>query len=335
MGHAWNRRMKYHKVTMEPSGKSFLVSPGETILDAGLRQQFDLPYNCQEGDCATCMGRLLDGDVHYPNVEPCALTPAEINEGNILTCCSSPNKDCIIWLEGVSAPEDISEITIDCPLISCTPLNESITEITVSIAEHAEFHWQAGQYATLHNTSTHDSRPYTIANFGQEKCIFYLQHTVAYNQTLIEQIKQDEQITLTGPFGECIYHAEPADIPLLLIAGGTGFAQLRTIAEAAFLDQYPGPIHAFWGVRNKKDFHSIDLLKQWQTQYTNFKYILAVSETVTNWQGNTGLIHEVVLNNYPNLTDCRCYVSGPSAMITTVKQAFIEHGQDPELFYSD
>ena len=161
-------------------------------------------------------------------------------------------------------------------------MNNSITEIVVSITEHAEFHWQAGQYVNIHNTALGDARPYTIANYGEEKCIFYLQHKVAYNQDIIEQIKQQEKMTFTGPFGNCIYHAEPADIPLYLIAGGTGFAQLRTIAEAAFLDQYTASIHAFWGARKAEDFHSLDLLTRWKTQYSNFDFTLAISDDTEN-----------------------------------------------------
>lgn len=327
--------MKQHKVTIEPSGTSFLVKPDETILDAALRQQIEIPYNCQEGDCATCMGRLLEGQIDYPEIEPYVLTPTEIKAGNILTCCSAPNSDCIIWLEGVSAPESTSQAVLNCPLITCTPLNETITEIVISTANYPNFYWQAGQYVNLHSTTPEDSRPYTIANYGQEKCIFYLQHVVTYNRLLIEQIKLQAKVTLSGPFGDCIYHSQPNDIPLYLVAGGTGFAQLRAIAEAAFLDQYAGPIHAFWGVRKAQDFHSLDLLAQWKTQYANFDYTLAISDDTANWQGKTGVIHQVALEQFLDLAGCRCYISGPSEMVKQAKLAFQLHGQDPKLCHSD
>ena len=139
----------YFKITIEPSGKTLFVKPDETILSAGLRQQFDLPYSCEEGECATCMGRLMQGDIGYPHIEPCCLSQAEEEQGNILLCSAVPKSDCILWLEGITAPEDIPPKTITCPLILQKPLNEKLTHLIASIPTEVVFHWQAG--LLMHN----------------------------------------------------------------------------------------------------------------------------------------------------------------------------------------
>ena len=44
---------------LEPSGRSFTVAPGETILEAAIRQGVGLPYGCRNGACGACKGNLL------------------------------------------------------------------------------------------------------------------------------------------------------------------------------------------------------------------------------------------------------------------------------------
>jgi len=60
-------------VHIEPSGHPIRVEPGETVLEAALRQGVGLPYGCRNGACGTCMGELLQGEVDYPSGKTDAL----------------------------------------------------------------------------------------------------------------------------------------------------------------------------------------------------------------------------------------------------------------------
>ncbi|MFM7157395.1 MAG: 2Fe-2S iron-sulfur cluster-binding protein [Bacteroidota bacterium] len=77
-------------------GRSFeiVVNPGETILEAGIRQQLDPPYACQIAACCTCRAKLRSGQVHMDSRE--ALTDDEIEEGYILTCQAHPLTDDVV-----------------------------------------------------------------------------------------------------------------------------------------------------------------------------------------------------------------------------------------------
>ena len=67
---------------------------GQTILDAALEQNADLPYACKGGVCCTCRAKLVEGevemDVNY------ALEPEEVEAGFILTCQSHPRTERIV-----------------------------------------------------------------------------------------------------------------------------------------------------------------------------------------------------------------------------------------------
>ena len=61
------------QVTIQSSGHQFSVQPGESILDAALREGVGLPYGCRNGACGSCMGRVVDGRICYEDGNPPAL----------------------------------------------------------------------------------------------------------------------------------------------------------------------------------------------------------------------------------------------------------------------
>jgi ring-1,2-phenylacetyl-CoA epoxidase subunit PaaE len=84
------------QISVKLYGRSYDISvnPGETILEAGIRQQLDPPYACQIAACCTCRAKLRSGKVHMDSRE--ALTDDEIEEGYILTCQAHPLTDDVL-----------------------------------------------------------------------------------------------------------------------------------------------------------------------------------------------------------------------------------------------
>lgn len=75
-------------VIYEGSEYSFVVEPDQTILEAALDQDIDLPYSCQAGLCTACRGKCLSGKVHLDERE--GLSDAEMEEGYVLNCVGHP-----------------------------------------------------------------------------------------------------------------------------------------------------------------------------------------------------------------------------------------------------
>jgi ring-1,2-phenylacetyl-CoA epoxidase subunit PaaE len=65
-----------------------LVHWNETILDAALRNNIPMPFNCKGGICSTCICHLEVGKIwmHYNEV----LTQDEEDKGLILACTAHP-----------------------------------------------------------------------------------------------------------------------------------------------------------------------------------------------------------------------------------------------------
>jgi ring-1,2-phenylacetyl-CoA epoxidase subunit PaaE len=70
------------------------VKQGQTILEAGLNQDIDLPYSCQAGLCTACRGKCLSGKVHLDERE--GLSDAEMEEGYVLNCVGHPVTDDVV-----------------------------------------------------------------------------------------------------------------------------------------------------------------------------------------------------------------------------------------------
>jgi ferredoxin-NADP reductase len=78
------------RVTVELNGKERTADhhPGTTILQTARQMGLAPPYSCESGNCATCMARLVEGEVTMRANN--ALTPEEVEDGWVLTCQSVP-----------------------------------------------------------------------------------------------------------------------------------------------------------------------------------------------------------------------------------------------------
>lgn len=88
--------IKTREITLIYEGAEYKlpVKPHETVLEAALNMDIDLPYSCQAGMCTACMGRCTSGTVHLDEED--ALSEAERNEGFILTCVTHPMTDDVV-----------------------------------------------------------------------------------------------------------------------------------------------------------------------------------------------------------------------------------------------
>lgn len=78
------------QVTIELDGKVETTEhrAGTTILQTARQAGMSPPYSCESGNCATCMAKLVEGEVTMHVND--ALTDDEVADGWILTCQSVP-----------------------------------------------------------------------------------------------------------------------------------------------------------------------------------------------------------------------------------------------------
>jgi ring-1,2-phenylacetyl-CoA epoxidase subunit PaaE len=70
------------------------TTPDVSILDAALRVRSELPFSCKGGMCATCKGRIEEGEVTM--TKNYALVDSEVEAGYVLTCQAHPVTDRVV-----------------------------------------------------------------------------------------------------------------------------------------------------------------------------------------------------------------------------------------------
>ena len=126
------------QVTLKPSGNSYTVADGDTVLGAALAAGRNLPYSCRAGQCRTCRGTIVEGKVDYGNVEERFLTAEQRARGLALLCRAKPLSDLVIEVQelkfGAAKPKLLPSrvMKIDKPapdvaiLMLKVPMNEPV-----------------------------------------------------------------------------------------------------------------------------------------------------------------------------------------------------------------
>lgn len=220
----------------------------------------------------------------------------------------------------------------------CKALTENILQVFLE-PESLALHYQAGQYLeVLYPNNTF--QPFSIANAPtlNNQIELHIRHlnTDLPTAAMVKELKKNETVVLRGPLGNAYYRKTPTK-PILILAGGTGFAYAKAIIEKAIAEKDPRIFHLYWSVKRSSDFYLPDLPKLWQRQLKNFRYTPMISQlhADNSWAGAVGYIQQTVLKDYPDLSELQIYASGPLAMITTAYEIFLHNGLPQNAMYSD
>jgi CDP-4-dehydro-6-deoxyglucose reductase len=81
-----------------PSGEQFNCPAQVSILSAAHAANILISYSCRGGQCGSCMGKVLEGEINYPKGQPDAITVAETDAGYALFCSAFARSDLTIEL---------------------------------------------------------------------------------------------------------------------------------------------------------------------------------------------------------------------------------------------
>lgn len=329
----------HYTVHIKPSGYNLIVQAGESVLTSAQRSGYHFPHDCENGICGTCKGRLLEGQVGYDDATLLGLTEDEREAGYALFCLAKPLSDLVIYVEGVIGPEQLPIKKLTYSVQSLEQLTTNIYRTVVIPPADDHLIYRAGQFVEiLHRDAS--PRPFSIANAplgDAHELEFHIRYYPdnPFTAELLTELQTTKQLRIKGPFGGCILRKELA-FPIILVAGGAGFAPLKAILEQALAEGVQQPIYLYWGVRDAGDLYLHDLVTRWAEHISLFHYIPILSaKSPKNWKGRTGWVHEAIIEDHPHLAQFHIYASGPTEMIYAAFHAFQAHGANRALFYSD
>lgn len=147
--------------------------------------------------------------------------------------------------------------------------------------------------------------------------------------------KPGDKVTVSGPYGE--FFIKPTDKEMMFIGGGAGMAPMRSHLFHLFHTEKTERKATFWyGGRSKRELFYMEDFEDIEKNFDNFKFYVALSEPKEedNWDGYTGFIHQIILDNYlknhPEPEEIEYYICGPPMMNSAVMQMLDDYGVPPE-----
>jgi len=313
------------RVTLQPSGAVLDTLPGERILEAAQRSGHECPQSCRNGNCHVCTALLVEGRVREGD---------EVRDhGEIHTCIAEPLEDCIVLWDGVLAKGELPVRQISCQLSECIAVGGDVWRVRLRAPAGKAPRYHAGQYLMIERDSGEKSA-FSLASAphcGRELEL----HVLAREGSavaLLEQLQRNGMARIEMPYGDA-HLADLPDGPLVLIAAGTGMAQMSALIEHCRASGFKHPVHLYWGVRRPDDFYGIEHWDEWMSVPNLFLH--RVVSDLCGWEGRCGLLHEAVCEDIADLSGVSVYGSGSPNMIYATLDALVDAGMDAHQMRAD
>ncbi|MGA2288622.1 FAD-binding oxidoreductase [Bradyrhizobium sp.] len=336
--------VQVHKVRFEPVGIEMEVEEGETVLNAAFRQGISLMHGCKEGQCGSCKSKLIDGDIELLKYSTFALPDYESETNHVLLCRTHAFSD--VSFELLNYDEDLLSRAIAVKafpgrVAGISALTSDIRLLDIEIESPLKF-W-AGQYVDLTLENGAITRAFSMANPPSEgrRLSFIIKKypNGAFSSQLDGALKAGDAVIAKGPYGTC-FRREQRPGPMLLVGGGSGMSPLWSILADHIESQEQRPVRFFYGARTRGDLFYLDQLAAIAARLEDFKFVPALSHADADdqWDGETGLVHEVVLRHLRGeqiAGAIDAYACGPAPMIDALLPVLQMNGVEPDHIYFD
>jgi CDP-4-dehydro-6-deoxyglucose reductase len=320
-------------VTLKASGKQFTVESGETVLEAARRAGLALPYSCLAGVCGSCKATLCAGTCSYPRNPPTALNAAERTRHQVLLCQAVPDSDLVIAAREVASVADIPRRVFELELVSKTLLAPDVARLLLAGERLPRL---PGQYLDVLLPDGR-RRAFSIANapHAGDAIELHVRHVAGggFTSFVFDDLAPGGRLRVEGPLGTFVPR-EDSERPLLLMAGGTGFAPIKALIEHFLHLGSRRPMTLYWGARAAGELYLRALPESW-ARAGLLGFVPVVSDPERAAGTRVGLVHEALLEDQPDLADFDLYMSGPPTMIDAGRRAFVQAGLPEERLYYD
>ncbi|NRB80539.1 MAG: NADH:ubiquinone reductase (Na(+)-transporting) subunit F [Saccharospirillaceae bacterium] len=326
------------------------------------------------GSCAQCKCKVISGGGEALATEASAFTRGELKEGWRLACQVPVKQNMKIEVEpeffGVKKWECtvesnpnvatfIKELTLKLPngesvdfraggyvQLECPAHTVDYKDFDIEKEYHAD--WDKFKIWDNVSVVTESTiRAYSMANYPEEVGIVKFNIRIAspppgsqgippgIMSSFVFNLKPGDKIDVYGPFGE--FFAKETDAEMIFIGGGAGMAPMRSHIFDQLKRLKSKRKMSFWyGARSLRECFYNEEYDMLAAENDNFDWHLALSDPQAedNWEGLTGFIHNVVLEQYLNdheaPEDCEYYMCGPPMMNQAVTNMLLELGVEPE-----
>jgi CDP-4-dehydro-6-deoxyglucose reductase, E3 len=331
------------ELTLRPQNRIVRLEPGRPVLESALAAHINLPHSCKGGSCGSCRARLLAGSVDYPRGRPLGLSAAEAEAGYALLCQAVATSDLVVEAREIRRVTDVEIKTLPCRVERREPLAPDVMGLYLRLPAVEDFRFRAGQYLDVMLAGGR-RRSFSIASPPHDAGLLELHVRRVGGGEFTEQVfgslAPEALLRIEGPLGQFVYREPPepaAAGPLVLLAGGTGFAPIKAILRHLLETGVRRPLHLYWGARHEVDLYQDAWIRERVARFAELRYVpvLSMAAPAEAARYRTGLVHEALLADFADLAAVEVYAAGPPALIAALQTTLPARGLGPERLYFD
>lgn len=334
-----------YQITIQDLGQQFSGKAYDSVLDSAIQAGLNLPYGCKNGTCGNCKGTIITGSVDYGEHSSAALTETEKAEGKALFCCALPLSDLTIASREVLSDVPPPRI-LPARVEQITKLNDRVVDLQIQLPKQETLQFKAGQYIEF-ILKNGKRRAFSIANAPHQDNLLNLHIGLVeggeFTHYIFNELQTKTILRIEAPLGS-FYLREATQKPVIMLAGGTGFAPIKGIIEYMIHNEIKREIHLYWGARTLKDLYMLNLAKNWADQYSTIHFTPVLSKPLLSdqWQGRVGYVQDALLIDLQNgklgdiaLSDVEVYCCGVPKLVESSQKTLFDAGLLEDAFFAD
>jgi propane monooxygenase reductase subunit len=122
---------------------------------------------------------------------------------------------------------------------------------------------------------------------------------------------------------------------LVFIGGGAGMAPIMSLLRSMEEKGTERPATFYYGARTADDLFVLDELERLSGALPDMTFVPALSDSADGWDGEAGLITDVVDRMEPDLTEVDAYLCGPPPMVDAAIALLERRGCPESRIYFD
>jgi len=327
------------RVDIQPSGQTFSLDAGRSILDGALAEGLMLKHSCREGTCGSCKGRVVEGRVDHGQTSLEVLSEAERAAGLALFCCATAESDLVIEAPEVTELRGISIQQLAARVAGIDKVSDDVAVVRLMPPPGLTFNYYPGQFVQV-LLKDGSRRSYSMATRAAEdnQLEWHVRRVPGgvFSTHVFEALKPKAMLRLEGPFGS--FFLREGSGPLIFLATGTGFAPIKALLEQLREQGNRRPVYLYWGGRRRQDLYRHDELLALAAELPWLRYtpVLSRPGEACDWQGATGHVQQQVLRDFIDLRDFEVYACGSPAMIDSARRELVDRlGLAETRFHAD
>ncbi|MFU8779572.1 MAG: NADH:ubiquinone reductase (Na(+)-transporting) subunit F [Kiritimatiellia bacterium] len=329
------------KISINDGEKEIDARGGKPLLTTLKEGKVFIPSACGgRGSCGLCKCKVKGGAGEVLPTELPWLNAEERKTNVRLSCQLKVKTDMQVEID----PELLYVREFKTEVVGWKKLTHDIVELQLKLLEPDAMEYKAGQFVQI-ETPEYDLTDEPVYRAYSMSSVPSMHNVIEMEVRLVpdgicttyvhNHLKMGDSMTVNGPYGD--FHLSNTDKEMICIAGGSGMAPLKSILYDMREKGSTRKATYFFGAKSKRDLFLVDEMKQLETDLPAFQFIPALSEPQDedDWQGETGLITEVVDRHTGDLSNAEGYLCGSPFMIDACITVLKNHGMPEENIFYD